>query len=187
MPRLTRVMTRLGDDGRTMLGSGRRLAKDAPRVEAYGAVDELNSALGAALAAGLRPRLAAIVEQVQNDLFLVGADLCREERRKAKVRGPSIEARHVRRLEGRLQELLAQLQPSRNFVLPGGAPGAAQLQLARAVCRRAERRVVRLRRRETIGPHVLPYLNRLGDLLFVMARHENMKRRVPEKVWDSRG
>jgi len=185
MPRLTRITTRKGDDGTTALGSGRRVRKDALRVEAYGTVDELNSVLGLARAAGLDERSAALLRQIQNDLFHLGTVLsCPGGGRRKPL--PRIEARHVRRLEAGLEELLAQMKPLDNFILPGGALAAAQLHLARCVCRRAERCVVRLRRREKVGAFVIPYLNRLGDLLFVMARCENLRQDVPEVLWDSR-
>jgi cob(I)alamin adenosyltransferase len=185
MPRLTRIMTRKGDDGSTSLGNRRRVGKDNLRVEAYGTVDELNSVLGLAQAAGLDERLATLLQQIQNDLFHLGTVLSFPGSGKRKPL-PRIEARHVRRLEANLGELLARMKPLENFILPGGALAAAHLQVARCVCRRAERCVVRLQRRERVGASVIPYLNRLGDLLFVMARYENLRRRVPEALWDSR-
>lgn len=186
MPRITRVYTRTGDDGTTGLGSGRRTEKDSLRIEAYGAVDELSSHIGAALACGLEERLARALAAVQNELFHLGADLCIPEEDKAEHRGPTIEGRHVEALEALMDELSTELRPLENFILPGGCPGAAALHVARAVCRRAERRAVTLARQEPVGPFVVQYLNRLSDALFVAARYENTRKGVPETLWDSR-
>jgi cob(I)alamin adenosyltransferase len=186
MPRITKVTTRTGDRGETGLGSGRRVPKDSPRTAAYGTVDELNSALGVALAAGLDEKLAGRLRAVQNELFHLGADLCIPEEDKARHPGPRIEERHVAALESFQEELAADLEPLRNFVLPGGSPGAAHLHVARTVCRRAERRAVALARQEAIGPEVVRYLNRLSDVLFTMARWENLRKGVAEPLWDSR-
>ena len=186
MPRLTRKYARTGDAGATSLGGGRRVAKDSPRIEAIGALDELNSALGVCLAQRPARPLAEALDRIQNDLFHLGADLCFRQADKRGRRLPRVEARHVRGLEKQIDKLVAELGPLGNFILPGGSPAAAQLHLARAVCRRAERCVARLMRRERIGPHVLPYLNRLGTLLFAMARYENRKRRRRERPWNRR-
>lgn len=186
MPRITKVYTRTGDDGTTGLGSRRRVPKDSARIEAYGTVDELNSEIGAVIAAGLDPLLTKMLTGIQNDLFHLGADLCIPEEDKGKIKGPKIEQRHVDALERSIDRLSKDLPPLANFVLPGGAPGAAQLHIARTVCRRAERRVITLRRSEPIGAFTVPYLNRLSDLLFVMARYENKQRQVPDALWDSR-
>ncbi len=186
MPRLTRLYTRSGDEGETSLGGGQRVPKDGLRVTAYGTVDELNACLGAAAAAGLSARALEIVQRLQNDLFNLGADLSYEESDKAAVALPQVEARHIERLEQLIDELNAEVGPLQNFILPGGAPGAALLHVARTVCRRAERAVVTLARQEPVGPRVVQYLNRLSDLLFVLARYENKQRGVDERLWDSR-
>ena len=186
MPRITRVYTRTGDDGTTGLGGGQRVAKDSPRIEAYGTVDELSSAIGLAVALGLHPRLAATLARVQNELFNVGSDLCILEEDKARMPVPVVEERHVEALETLMDELSAALSPLENFILPGGSPGAAQLHVARTVCRRAERLVIALACHEPVGPYVVKYLNRLSDALFVMARFENRQRDVPDVLWDSR-
>ncbi len=183
MPRITKVYTRRGDDGTTRLGGGQKVSKDAARIEAYGTVDELNSCLGAALAFGVDERLAQPLREIQNELFDLGSDLCLLEEDKAKRSAPSIHKSHIERLERLMDELTAELGPLENFILPGGSRGAALLHVARAVCRRAERGVVRLAREERIGPHVLAYLNRLSDALFVMARYENLRRRVEDVLW----
>ena len=186
MPRLTRIYTRKGDDGTTGLGGGQRVAKDALRVVAYGTVDELNSAIGVALATGLVPRLAEALPVIQNELFHLGSDLCFLEDDKVTFKIPQIEARHVEVLERLMDELNEIVGPIENFVLPGGAAAAAHLHVARTVCRRAERDAIALARSETIGTFVIPYLNRLSDALFIMARYENHQRGIPEPLWDSR-
>jgi cob(I)alamin adenosyltransferase len=156
------------------------------RIEAYGTVDELNSHLGAALAAGLDPRAAEAVHSIQNELFHLGADLCIPEKDKDRLPAPKIEARHVKALEELMDRLSEELAPLENFVLPGGSPGAAALHVARTVCRRAERLLIALGRQEALGPHIVEYTNRLSDALFVLARYENRKRGVPDVLWDSR-
>lgn len=186
MPRITRVYTRSGDDGTTGLGGGQRVAKDSPRIETYGTVDELSSAIGVAMALGLTPKLGEALARIQNELFNVGSDLCILEEDKAQMPVPVVEARHVDALERFMDELQAELSPLENFILPGGTPGAAQLHVARTVCRRAERLAVNLARQEAVGPFVVRYLNRLSDALFVMARYENLKRGAPDVLWNSR-
>jgi cob(I)alamin adenosyltransferase len=186
MPRLTRIYTRKGDDGTTGLGRGQRVPKDSLRVSVYGGVDELSSALGVARAQGLSARLERIVAGIQNDLFDLGSDLCFLEEDKRATRAPVIEARHIDALEQLIDELNEVVGPLENFVLPGGAPGAALLHLARTICRRVERDAIALSRAEPIGVHVVPYLNRLSDALFVMARYENKVRGVAEPLWETR-
>ena len=186
MPRITKVYTRTGDDGTTSLGAGQRVPKDSLRVETYGTVDELNSHIGAAIATDLEPTVAEALRRIQNDLFHLGSDLCVTEKDKAARPVPRIEARHVDVLENLIDRLSADLPPLENFVLPGGTAGAVQLHVARAVCRRAERLAVTLSRAEPVGDQVVVYLNRLSDLLFVMARWENAKKATPDVLWDSR-
>lgn len=185
MPRLTKIYTKTGDDGSTSLGGRQRVPKDHPRVAAYGTVDELNSHLGLALAGGLAPRLLETLPVIQNELFHLGSDLAFREEDKQTFQLPQIEARHVAALEALADELLEIVGPLENFILPGGASGAAQLHVARTVCRRAEREVSQLARDEAVGAQVIPYLNRLSDTLFIMARYENHYRQVPEPLWDT--
>ena len=182
--RITSVYTRVGDGGETYLGGGQKVPKDAPRIEAYGTVDELNSVLGVALATGLDGSLTAILRRVQNELFHLGSDLCVLEEDKAKHRIPRIEQRHIDALERDIDRLQASLGPLEEFILPGGAAGAAHLHVARTVCRRAERLVVALSHKEAVGPSTIKYLNRLSDFLFVAARHENRSRGVGDVLWD---
>jgi cob(I)alamin adenosyltransferase len=186
MPRITRVYTRTGDDGTTGLGGGQRVPKDSARIAAYGTVDELSSGVGVAVALGLDPKLAAALGRIQNELFNVGSDLCILEEDKAAMPVPGVEERHVDALERLMDELQSELTPLENFILPGGTTGAAQLHVARTVCRRAEREVIHLSRQESIGPWVVRYLNRLSDALFVMARYENLKRGAQDVLWNSR-
>jgi cob(I)alamin adenosyltransferase len=186
MPRLTKIYTRTGDDGTTALGSKQRVPKDSLRVSAYGTVDELNSLIGLALAQGLSPRLAETLPRIQNQLFNLGAELSFPPDEGKEFKIPQIEARHIEWLEKLIDELNAVVGPLENFILPGGVPGAAALQVARAVCRRAERRVVRLGREDTVRPEALAYLNRLSDLLFVMGRYENKQTGIADQLWQSR-
>lgn len=185
MPRLTKIYTRKGDDGTTSLGSRQRVPKESARISAYGMVDELNSQLGVAVAAGLAPRLAETLPVIQNELFHLGSDLAFTEADKQTFKIPEIAERHVVALEALIDELNEVVGPLENFILPGGSMGSAQLHVARTVCRRAEREAVALSRKEKVGPQVIPYLNRLSDLLFVMARYENKERNIPEPLWDS--
>lgn len=186
MPRLTKIYTRTGDDGTTALGSGARVPKQSARIEAYGTVDELGAHLGLALAAGPVAALVEPLRRVQNELFHMGSDLCVPEAAKKEMPVPTIQQRHVDGLEALIDRLNAELPPLENFILPGGSLPAASLQVARAVCRRAERDVLRLAEHEPIGPHVTRYLNRLSDTLFVMARYQNKLAGVSEPTWDSR-
>jgi cob(I)alamin adenosyltransferase len=183
MPRLTKIYTKRGDQGDTALGGGQRVPKDTLRVQVYGTVDELNSQIGVALAAGVSDSLRPILTSIQNELFDVGSDLCFLEEDKAKFPLPQIEARHVARLEKLIDEMTEVVGPLENFILPGGSLASAQLHVARTVCRRAEREATTLARQEGIGAYVLAYLNRLSDALFVMARYENHQQGVPEPLW----
>jgi cob(I)alamin adenosyltransferase len=184
MPRLTRIYTRKGDDGTTGLGGGQRVAKDTLRVAAYGTVDELNSAVGVALAAGTTERLDGELRRIQNELFHLGSDLCFLEEDKQAFSLPQIEAHHVTALEALMDALNEVVGPLENFIMPGGTPTAAAIHVARTVCRRAEREVIALSRAEPVGPHVVAYLNRLSDALFIMARYENHAHGVPEPLWN---
>ncbi|HEV3383823.1 MAG TPA: cob(I)yrinic acid a,c-diamide adenosyltransferase [Gemmata sp.] len=171
---LSRIYTKTGDSGETGLGDGSRVSKDAPRVEAYGEVDELNAVLGLVIASCQDSPETALLRSIQNDLFDVGADLCvpivgGEEPGKSL----RVTASQVLRLEKAIDERNETLQPLRSFILPGGTPLAAWLHLARTVCRRAERAIVTLMSSETINSHAMIYLNRLSDLLFVLGRVAN--------------
>ena len=161
--RLSKIYTKTGDDGTTGLGDGTRTAKDSARVAAYGTVDELNSALGVVLAQELPAALRDTLTQVQHDLFDLGGELC--------IPGMAmIHEADVERLEGILDGFNADLPALKDFILPGGGMAAACCHVARTVCRRAERETVTLARGETVRPEAIRYLNRLSDLLFVLAR-----------------
>ncbi len=186
MPRITKVYTRTGDDGTTGLGGGQRVSKSSRRISAYGAVDELNSVLGIAIASGLEASISDELTRIQNELFHLGSDLCILEEDKQAMPVPVIEQRHVDALESSMDQRSEELSPLENFILPGGSNGTAQLHLARTVCRRAERQLVSLAGEEEVNPVTIEYLNRLSDALFVMARYENLQRGVPDVLWDSR-
>lgn len=186
MPRITKVYTRTGDDGSTGLGTGARVPKNSPRIAAYGSVDELNSHIGVVLATNPAADLRDVLRRMQNELFHAGSDLCIPEADKATMPVPRIEERHITALELLMDELSEKLTPLENFILPGGSPAAAQLHVARAVCRRAERDVITLAEQEAVNPAVVKYLNRLSDALFVMARFQNVAAGVSDPLWDSR-
>jgi cob(I)alamin adenosyltransferase len=174
--RLTKIVTRTGDDGTTGLGDGTRVGKDSLRVQALGDIDELNSALGVALAQTLPDHVRAILGSVQNDLFDLGGEVCIPGR-------SALWDAHVDHLERRIESLREPLPVLREFVLPGGTRGAAACHLARAVCRRAERSLVALGRHEAVSALSIQYLNRLSDLLFLAARTVNADAHEPETLW----
>ena len=182
MARLTRIVTRTGDNGTTGLAGGKRVSKDSPRVWANGTVDELNSAIGVARSINADAGLDTRLRRIQNDLFNLGAELATpaEDFRQGM---PRIEQQHVADLEKLVEDLTQELGPLEEFILPGGSPVAAQLHVARTICRRAERFCVRLGKEEKIGEWVVPYLNRLGDALFTLARWANQKAGVKETYW----
>jgi cob(I)alamin adenosyltransferase len=174
--RLSKIYTRTGDQGDTGLGDGARVRKDHARVEAYGTVDELNSTLGLLLVRELPEDVNACLVEVQHRLFDLGGELS--------IPGHvMLEEASVTELEQTLDRLNADLAPLKEFILPGGTSTAAACHLARAVCRRAERRVVTLARDEAVNPVAIRYLNRLSDLLFVMARHLNQVAGVSDVLW----
>ena len=165
---LTRIYTRLGDDGKTHLGDMSRVPKTDPRVEAYGTVDELNATLGLVkVQPDLPAQLREYIERIQNDLFDVGADLCLPPQAVRKSQPLRVGAEYTKWLEETCDLVNGKLPPLRSFVIPGGGQAAAHLHLARTVCRRAERRTLAV---EGVNPEVIRYLNRLSDLLFILAR-----------------
>jgi cob(I)alamin adenosyltransferase len=180
---LVKIYTRTGDTGDTSLLGGDRVSKAEPRVAAYGDVDELNACLGAARSALADEGLASMLQRIQQDLFAVGARLADVRRRVAdRAVKTAVGDADIRRLEEWIDRLEEELPPLRRFILAGGSAGGASLHVARAVCRRAERSVVRLGA-EAVEPEVLVFLNRLSDLLFVMARAANHRAGVPEIEW----
>jgi cob(I)alamin adenosyltransferase len=178
-----KIYTKTGDSGETGLWGGLRIAKDAARVQAYGTIDECNAAIGVARASGTDAGLDAILAHIQNQLFVVGADLATPGEA-ANI--PRIGAEEIAFLEHSIDTLEQQLEPLKQFILPGGTLAAAQLHLARTICRRAERWVVGLARQEpTLSEHVGVYLNRLSDCLFVLARAANARAKVADVPWSS--
>ena len=174
--RLTRIYTRTGDGGTTGLGDGTRVQKDSLRVEALGEVDELNSAIGVLLAEPVPEDVRSQLTAIQHDLFDLGGELS--------IPGYArISGAQVQRLEALLDAHNAGLEPLKEFILPGGSRGAALCHLARAVCRRAERRVVSLASAEALSPYCQQYLNRLSDLLFVLSRVLNRRAGQPDVPW----
>ena len=174
--RLTKIVTRTGDDGSTGLGDGRRTGKDTVRVQALGDLDELNSALGCVLAESLPDSVRAALVAVQNDLFDLGGEVSIPGR-------AAMQDAHVLALDQAIESLNAALPPLREFILPGGTRAAAACHLARAICRRAERTLVALAREEAVTTPARQYLNRLSDLLFVAAREINRSAGTKESQW----
>jgi cob(I)alamin adenosyltransferase len=174
--RLTKIVTRTGDDGTTGLGDGTRVGKDAPRVQAMGDIDELNSSLGCVLAEELPPNVATALSAVQNDLFDLGGEICIPGR-------SALWDAHLEEIDRRIEELREPLPVLREFVLPGGTRAAAMCHLARAICRRAERSLVALGRVEGVSELSIRYMNRLSDLLFLAARSINAAATQAETLW----
>lgn len=182
---MKKIYTRTGDEGTTALFGGDRVPKDHPRIAAYGTVDEINSHVGVALAhlsgAPGEDRLAPLLARVQDDLFVLGADLATPSDAKPVV--PRIAADHTRRLEQDIDAFEADLPSLKHFVLPGGTPAGATLHVARTSCRRAERLTISAGHETPVNEHAAVYLNRLSDLLFVLARWANHAAGTPETYW----
>jgi cob(I)alamin adenosyltransferase len=177
--RLSKIVTRTGDSGTTGLGDGSRVAKDAPRIEAIGCVDELNSVLGALLAEPLPPAIASCLTEVQHDLFDLGGELS--------IPGhTALTDAHVARIDAAVAAFNAELPPLAEFILPGGTRAAATAHVARTVCRRCERTLVRVAASEMVSVRSRVYLNRLSDLLFVLARALNRAEGRPDVLWRKR-
>jgi cob(I)alamin adenosyltransferase len=179
-----KIYTKTGDKGDTALFGGQRVPKDSLRVEAYGTVDELNSVLGIVLSDCTDIDIAAMIKPVQTHLFALGAELATPDSTKAPGL-PRVDQEATANIEAGIDALNAALPDLHTFIVPGGTPFAARIHFARTVCRRAERAVVRLSRSEPVRDEVIAYLNRLSDLLFVLARHANMKAGVQEVPWKS--
>src|SRR5580693_2146121 len=182
MARLTNIVTRTGDDGTTGLAGSGRVSKDSRRVWAYGTVDELNSAIGVVRSLNTDSDLDARLRGIQNDLFNLGGELATPPDKFQKGM-PRIDQQQVVDLEKQVEELTKELGPLQEFILPGGGPVGAQLHVARTICRRAERFCVRLGKEEKVGEFVTPYLNRLSDALFTLARWSNQKAGTKETYW----
>lgn len=175
--RLSKIYTRTGDDGSTGLGDGSRTAKDSLRVEAFGDIDELNSHIGQLMALEIPTDIQSLLAGIQHDLFDLGGEVCIPGRE-------ALTPDYVSRLEDQLDTLNADLAPLKEFILPGGSAAAASCHLARTVCRRAERRLVSLAREESVSAPAMHYLNRLSDLLFVLARHLNQQLGHADILWE---
>ena len=182
-----KIYTKTGDDGETGLFGGARVSKASLRVEAYGEVDELNSAIGWARLSVEDAELDGLLNQVQNDLFEVGAELGSTAERKEKSVMPLIEEAQVERLERGIDRYEEGPPPLENFVLPGGSESASRFHLARCICRRAERSIVALSSQEPVRGEVLRYVNRLSDLMFTLARYANHVAGVDDIPWKGRG
>jgi cob(I)alamin adenosyltransferase len=180
-----RIYTRTGDQGTTGLFGGGRVDKHHPRVEAYGDVDELNAALGLARSIEMMPRIDEVLVPVQRDLFAIGALLATPDHAKMReqLEKARIDEERIAQLERAIDDGEAELEPLRSFIIPGGTPKAAALHVARTVCRRAERRVVALARDVDLPELAVRYLNRLSDLLFVLARVANRRAGAGEVTW----
>lgn len=179
-----KIYTKTGDQGETSLFGGKRVWKDDLRIQAYGSVDELNSVIGFAVTEVKNEELKKELLSIQNELFTVGSDLATpQDSGSKKFSVPRIDENYAKRLETIIDRFDAELPELKNFILPGGLKGAAILHNARTVCRRAERNVVALSRNESIGTEIEKYLNRLSDLLFVLARFENFSNGVKDILW----
>ena len=177
------MYTRGGDKGETSLYGASRVPKDSPRVDAYGTIDELNCCIGVAIACCKLKEISKPLKRIQAELFTAGADLATELTTRGGPRVPRIQRRDTEKLEKMIDELQGKLPRLRSFILPGGSPLSSSLHLARAVCRRAERRVVTLGHDERINPELVPYLNRLSTYLFNLARYANALEKVEDEVW----
>ncbi len=178
-----KIYTKAGDHGETGLLDGRRVLKDDDRIEAYGTVDELSVSIGLARTEGVSPSVDALLLDIQSNLFVVGAELAAPG--ETNLSSGHIETEHVQQLEQAIDEYQEHLEPLQHFILPGGTLAAGFLHQARTICRRAERRVVTLGRCEDVSPFLVPYLNRLSDLLFVLARVANSHTTSAEIVWSA--
>lgn len=178
-----RIYTRSGDKGQTGLFGGGRVRKDDPRVEAYGAVDELNAALGLAESASDDPQVKGWLQRIQDELFALGSELATPKPDQVKRQVQPIGPEQTSALEGIIDQIDEEVPPLRHFILPGGHPCAAHLHLARTICRRAERRVISLAEQAPVRTDVISYLNRLSDLLFMLARLVNCRNEIDEPIW----
>jgi len=182
----TKIYTKTGDDGTTGLFGGGRVPKDSARIEAYGNVDELDSVIGLCAATSSFDELTDLLHSIQEKLFVLGADLATPLESRSNYTIPRIEESDAMQLELAIDEHVAALPPLKHFILPGGSELSARLHLARTVCRRAERSLVHLAALEEIGKHDLIFLNRLSDLLFVLARRANQLAGINDIEWDGK-
>ncbi len=179
-----KIYTKGGDKGETGLFGGERVSKNSARIEAYGTIDELNSFIGHAITEAKSSDVKDLLSTIQNQLFTVGSDLATPRSEKnEKYDIPRVPKEFFENVEKQIDKYEAELEPLKNFILPGGSRAAALLNICRTVCRRAERRVAALKSSEDIGENILIFLNRLSDLFFVLSRYENMISGIPDTIW----
>ncbi len=180
-----KIYTKTGDDGQTGLFGGGRVRKDHPRVEAYGDVDELNAAIGMARSVEMMPRIDEVLAPIQRDLFAIGALLAtpHPEKHREQLEKARLSDARIAQLEVAIDDGEEELAPLKAFIMPGGTPKAAALHVARTICRRAERAIIRLQKEVEVPQIVIVYLNRLSDLLFVLARVANRRAGAGEVTW----
>lgn len=178
-----KIYTKTGDKGETGLFGAGRVSKDSLRIEAYGTVDELNSFLGNAITEINNAELKKILFKIQNQLFIVGSDLAAPNEDKQGII-PRVEEEYIKEVENHIDYFSEKLDELKNFILPGGTKGASILHIARSVCRRAERKVVKLNKTEKVNPFIIIFLNRISDFLFVLARYENKINNQPDVNWN---
>ena len=179
-----KIYTKGGDKGETGLFGGERVPKNSPRIEAYGTIDELNSYIGLAITETKSKEVQELLNNIQNRLFTVGSDLATPLNEKTeKYDIPRVSKEFFEAAEKQIDKFENELEPLKNFILPGGSRAAAELNICRTVCRRAERRVVALNASSKIGENIIIFLNRLSDLFFVLARYENMISGIPDTIW----
>jgi cob(I)alamin adenosyltransferase len=180
-----KIYTKFGDKGKTRLYGGEVVDKDHPRIEAYGTLDELNSIIGLAISSVEDSTISQILTQIQNDLFRISAILATPDQKTNEKLNQNVSTEDIGYLETQIDNLDEQMPVLQNFILPGGTESAAHLHLARTVCRRGERYLIKLFHHDNINPDIIVYINRLSDLLFVMARFMNHLKNVPDIPWKS--
>ncbi|VVC04435.1 Cobalamin adenosyltransferase [Candidatus Bilamarchaeum dharawalense] len=171
-----RIYTKFGDKGNTTLLGGSVVPKNHPRVEAYGSMDELNAILGVIISFSTDPELTTSLSKIQKDLFVIGAELAGSKNR-------SLSPARIGEIESEIDSMEADLPPINHFIIPGGSKTASLLHLARTICRRSERQIIALSQKEVINPEIIIYVNRVGDFLFVQARHVNYRKKISETIW----
>ncbi len=179
-----KIYTGYGDRGRTMLFGGENVEKTHPRVEAYGTLDELNSQIGLLLALQPDERVTAILLRIQKEIFAASSEIATPDEKRRQSLPGQIQDLQVRELENRIDEFEAGLAPLKNFILPGGSPRSAQCHIARTICRRAERQILKIGSATACRPELLVYFNRLSDFLFVLARYLNKTDGRPDVTWN---
>jgi len=181
-----KIYTKTGDSGQTGLFGGKRVEKNNRRIEAYGTIDELNSIVGLVLCEKVESKTKTVLTSIQNSLFIIGSELATPSDVKSSAI-QSISENEIQNIEKYIDDLDDELTPLKNFILPGGCKSAAILHFARTVCRRAERRIVDINSNEEVNSNIIKYINRVSDLLFVLARYENQKKSTSEIEWKPRG